>query len=61
MIIVLITVFGILELQSAWDVKKWGALIPNEMGFGTSMFFARHIRNRGFGEMKEQLAEKDMP
>ncbi|MCJ1224116.1 putative rhomboid protease [Toensbergia leucococca] len=35
MIIVLITVFGILELQSAWDVKKWGALIPNEMGFGT--------------------------
>lgn len=24
------------SLQSLWDVKQWGALIPNEIGISTS-------------------------
>ena len=37
--LVLILVTSIAELQSAWDVMKWGALIPQEVGFGTSMLY----------------------
>ena len=36
-ILLLIIAFWILELQSAWDVAKWGALIPNEVNLRTSM------------------------
>ena len=35
-ILLVITVFWLLELQSVWDVVAWGALIPAEMGLGTS-------------------------
>ncbi|MCJ1378053.1 putative rhomboid protease [Xylographa soralifera] len=30
-----ILVFWILELQSTWNVVRWGGLVPNEVGFGT--------------------------
>jgi len=36
-VILLIVVFWILELQSAWNVFQWGALIPQEINLGTSM------------------------
>lgn len=31
-----IAIFWILELQSAWNVVQWGALIPKEINLGTS-------------------------
>jgi glycosylphosphatidylinositol transamidase len=32
---VAIFAFWVLELQSAWEVIKWGSLIPKEIGFGS--------------------------
>lgn len=34
-ILLVIFVFWILELQSAWNVVQWGALIPQKVNFGT--------------------------
>lgn len=34
--LLLIVIFWILELQSAWNVVQWGALIPSEINLGTS-------------------------
>lgn len=34
----LILVFWLLELQSVWDVVQWGALVPQKVNLGTSMF-----------------------
>lgn len=39
-IILVIVAFWISELQSFWNVVQWGALIPSEIGFGTSTFSA---------------------
>ena len=36
LIILVITIFWVLELQSKWNVVKWGALIPMEVGLQTS-------------------------
>ncbi len=36
LILLLILVFWVLKLQSAWDVTQWGALIPKEVNLGTS-------------------------
>ncbi|KAI1412697.1 hypothetical protein F5Y13DRAFT_162510 [Hypoxylon sp. FL1857] len=33
--ILVMTAFWLAGLQSAWDVRQWGALIPNELGFTT--------------------------
>ncbi|KAI1090571.1 hypothetical protein F5B19DRAFT_317953 [Rostrohypoxylon terebratum] len=33
--IVLMVAFWLAGLQSAWDVRQWGALIPNELGITT--------------------------
>lgn len=33
-------VFWLLELQTVWSVIQWGALTPNEINLGTSMFRA---------------------
>lgn len=38
--IVLMVAFWLAGLQSAWDVRQWGALIPDELGITTSQFFA---------------------
>ena len=35
-VLLLIVIFWILELQSAWNVVQWGALIPTEINLGTS-------------------------
>ena len=35
-ILLLIAMFWIVELQSAWNVKAWGALVPLEVNLGTS-------------------------
>ena len=35
--LLLIVAFWVLELQSAWDVATWGALIPREVNLKTSM------------------------
>lgn len=35
-VLVLIIGFWILELQSAWDVVQWGALVPEKVNLGTS-------------------------
>jgi len=37
-ILLSIVLFWILELQSAWNVTQWGALVPKEVNLGTSMF-----------------------
>lgn len=35
--LMLLAIFGLwlLELQTVWSVIEWGALIPNEVGFGS--------------------------
>ena len=35
-IVLAIVAFWISELQSFWNVVQWGALIPSQIGFGTS-------------------------
>jgi glycosylphosphatidylinositol transamidase len=35
-IILVIIIFWLVSLQSAWDVAQWGALIPAEIGLATS-------------------------
>lgn len=35
-VLLLIVLFWILGLQSAWNVVQWGALIPQEVSLGTS-------------------------
>ena len=37
-VLLFISVFWILELQSAWNVAQWGALVPKEVNLGTSTF-----------------------
>lgn len=41
LVLVVILAFWLLELQTLWSVVQWGALIPNEIGIGTSMFDPR--------------------
>ena len=38
-VVLAIFVFWILELQSAWNVVQWGALIPEKINFGTSVSY----------------------
>lgn len=35
-ILLLILLFWILELQTAWDIAQWGALVPLQVSFSTS-------------------------
>ena len=35
-ILLLIMFFWILELQSAWDITQWGALVPLQVNLSTS-------------------------
>ena len=35
-VLLFIIIFWILELQSAWNVAQWGALVPEEVNLGTS-------------------------
>ena len=42
-ILVFIGIFWLLELQTAWDVIQWGALVPQEVNLGTSMLFAHQM------------------
>lgn len=39
LVMLAILVFWVVGLQSVWDVRQWGALIPKEMGLGTCMDF----------------------
>src|SRR3569833_2551927 len=34
-IITIIILFWLLGIQSVWDIRSWGALVPNEIGFTT--------------------------
>lgn len=34
--LVVMVAFALAGLQSAWDIRQWGALIPNELGLTTS-------------------------
>jgi hypothetical protein len=34
----IILAFWLLEFQTIWSVVQWGALIPEEINLGTSMF-----------------------
>ncbi|RFU24213.1 hypothetical protein B7463_g12123, partial [Scytalidium lignicola] len=36
-VILIIILFWIASIQSVWDVEQWGALIPKEIGFSTSL------------------------
>lgn len=40
-IILFIIVFWIAELQSAWNIAQWGALMPAEVNLGTSTSILR--------------------
>ena len=42
-ILLLLVAFWILELQSAWDVPAWGALVPQKVNLGTSKLFSKMI------------------
>ncbi|KAH8156379.1 hypothetical protein CIB48_g11868 [Xylaria polymorpha] len=33
--LVIMIVFGLVGLQAAWDIRQWGALIPDELGITT--------------------------
>lgn len=35
-VLILVALFWVLELQQIWNVVQWGALIPDEINFGTS-------------------------
>lgn len=37
-IILIIILIWIVSNQSVWDVEKWGALIPDEIGLSTSEY-----------------------
>lgn len=41
--VLFVAIFWILELQSAWDVVQWGALVPAKVNLGTSMFLRTPI------------------
>lgn len=41
--VLFIAIFWILELQSAWDVVQWGALVPAKVNLGTSMLLRAPI------------------
>ncbi|KAL9586702.1 MAG: hypothetical protein Q9212_000710 [Teloschistes hypoglaucus] len=36
-VLILVALFWVLELQQIWNVVQWGALIPNEINFGTTL------------------------
>lgn len=36
LVLSVISIFWVLELQSAWNVVAWGGLVPQDVGFGTS-------------------------
>lgn len=38
LVVLVIIAFWLLEFQTMWSVVQWGALIPDEIGLGTSMF-----------------------
>lgn len=40
LVLLVIFAFWLLELQTIWGVVQWGALIPNEINFGTSMRYS---------------------
>lgn len=42
-VLLLVFLFWISQLQSAWDVFQWGALIPNEVGLSTSKNYALDV------------------
>ena len=41
-VLTFIVLFSILELQSVWDVIRWGALIPAEINLGSSTLQMSH-------------------
>jgi hypothetical protein len=38
LVLLIILAFWLLEFQTIWSVVQWGALIPEEINLGTSMF-----------------------
>ncbi|KAI4106267.1 MAG: hypothetical protein L6R37_002249 [Teloschistes peruensis] len=36
-VLILVALFWVLELQQIWNVVQWGALIPDEINFGTTL------------------------
>lgn len=36
LVLLLILLFWILELQTAWDIAQWGALVPLQVNLSTS-------------------------
>jgi len=38
LVLLIILAFWLLELQTIWSVVQWGALSPEEINLGTSMF-----------------------
>lgn len=53
--IVIITVFWLVGLQSAWDVRQWGALIPEEV----SITAGELSRVRCVKERRRQLRSRE--
>jgi len=35
-VVLIITGLWVISMQSVWDLQKWGALIPDEIGLSTS-------------------------
>lgn len=47
LVLLVILAFWLLEFQTMWSVVQWGALIPEEINLGTSMFDSMLQENTG--------------
>ena len=56
-ILLLIALFWVLELQKAWDVTQWGALIPKEVNLGTSTFLPSGLMSNDWPDRRSDLIE----
>lgn len=50
LVLLVIVAFWLLELQTIWSVEQWGALIPEEVNLGTSMFGFIKITNKAHAD-----------
>ena len=41
-IVLVIITLWLVGIQSVWDVVQWGALIPDEIGLGSSPYISSH-------------------
>jgi glycosylphosphatidylinositol transamidase len=55
-IILVIIVLWIAGMQTAWDIRQWGALIPKEIGIATSKIIVLIITNMSCARLQTYMA-----